>query len=133
MTTIPYFRSQAYNNAWCNHRLLEACGLLSAEELAAVRISFFPSIMLTLNHILTVDWLYMSALEGNGVPFRDEVPCPALADLAREQRAVDRRLIALCESARRWDLRKRRSGATCGDLNHCRFRYASFRSAIRTT
>ena len=100
MTTHTYFRAQAYNNAWANHRLLGACGQLTDEDLSAERTGFFPSIIGTLNHILTVDWLYVSALEGACVgpsAFEPEVPCPALCDLEREQRAVDKRLIACCE------------------------------------
>ena len=100
MDQATYVRAQAYNNAWSNHRLLSACGRLDAEELAAARTSFFPSIIATLNHILTVDWYYVSALEGACIgtsAFEPEVPCPAFADLNREQRAVDRRLIAVCQ------------------------------------
>jgi uncharacterized damage-inducible protein DinB len=96
-----YFRAQAYNNAWANHRLLKATGRLSPEELSAPRTSFFPSILETLNHILMVDWFYVSGLEGRCMSRaeldRSEWPYAALADLEREQRAVDRRLIALCE------------------------------------
>ena len=101
MTAERYLLAQAYNNAWANHRLLKACGQLSAEELSAPRVSFFPSIIHTLNHILTVDWLYVSGLEGHCLgpaAFEPEIPCPILADLDREQRAIDRRLIDHCRS-----------------------------------
>lgn len=102
-TTTPkrYFLAQAYNNAWANHRLLKACALLSAEELKARRVNFFPSIIHTLNHILTVDWLYIGALEGHcpgRSAFEPEIPFPAFADLDREQRAADRRLIDHCRA-----------------------------------
>ena len=99
MTPATYFRAQAFNNAWANHRLLTACKRLTSEELAATRTSFFPSIIHTLNHILTVDWLYVGALEGRGESFSEVgIPCPEIEDLEREQRAVDRRLIALCRN-----------------------------------
>lgn len=94
-----YFLAQAHNNAWANHRLLKACALLPAEELNAARENFFPSIIHTLNHILTVDWLYIGALEGHcpgASAFEPEIPFPAFADLVREQRAADRRLIHHC-------------------------------------
>lgn len=99
MNTQRYLLAQAYNNAWANHRLLKACGRLSPEELAATRVSFFPSLIHTLNHILTVDWLYISALEGNCIgstAFEPEIPFRIFADLEREQRAADRRLIDHC-------------------------------------
>jgi uncharacterized damage-inducible protein DinB len=101
MNPERYFIAQAYNNAWANHRLLKACALLSAEELSAAGTSFFPSIIHTLNHILTVDWLYIGALEGDcpgAATFEPEIPFPVLADLDREQRLADRRLIHHCRS-----------------------------------
>lgn len=97
---LTYFRAQAYNNAWANHRLLKACEALSPQELAAERTSFFPSIIHTLNHILTVDWFYVSGLEGACIgpsAFDPEVPFWDITDLVHEQRQVDRRLIAVCE------------------------------------
>ena len=109
-----HFATEAYNNAWADHRLLGACARLSDAEFVAARVSFFPSIKATLNHILTVDWYYLEALERSlsGRPpdadperfFRPEEPFERCADLAREQRAADLRLIALCESLDDGDL-----------------------------
>lgn len=96
----------AYNNAWSNHRLLKACARLTQEEFVARRTSFFPSIKSTLNHILTVDWYYLEVFERSfaGLPphenaarhFKPEEPLERCADLMREQRAADMRLIAVC-------------------------------------
>lgn len=100
-------RSMAYNNGWANHRLLSACGALTQAEFEAQRTSFFPSIRATLNHILIVDWFYVDALEGGTLgpaAWANEVPCPMLADLHREQAAVDRRLIAWCDGVDDADL-----------------------------
>ena len=103
-----HFFTMACNNAWANHRLLTACGKLSQADFIATRTSFFPSIKATLNHNLTVDWYYVDALERalkNEPPNRDvdrffdpEEPYASCAELATEQRAVDRRLIAACAS-----------------------------------
>lgn len=104
MTAWPatrYFAAQARNNAWANHRLLNACAKLSQAEFEARRSSFFPSIKATLNHILTIDWFYVDAMEGGRLgpaAWADPEPCATAADLWREQDAVDRRLIAWCES-----------------------------------
>lgn len=102
-----HFLTEAYNNAWANHRLLRACGLLAPEEFAARRTSFFPSIKATLNHILTVDWYYLEMLERSLAAepphenpdrfFEPEEPFADCAALARAQRDSDARLIALCE------------------------------------
>lgn len=100
MTVTRYFRAQAYNNAWSNHRLLDACESLPVQELSARRTGFFPSIIQTLNHILTVDWYYLSGLEGASLgvsAFDPEVPYPDIAELSEEQRRVDHQLIGFCE------------------------------------
>ncbi|MEB0046773.1 MULTISPECIES: DinB family protein [unclassified Pseudomonas] len=104
----------AYQNAWANHRLAHAWGQLSADELVALRVSFFPGIRQTLNHILTCDWFYVDALERElrgaephadcYVFFKDDEPFTVGADLRREQVQVDRRLIAYCEQLRDADL-----------------------------
>ena len=106
--------TMAYQNAWANHRLAKAWRQLSPTELAAPRVSFFPSLSATLNHILTCDWFYVDALERElrgDVPhpdcyvfFNEDEPFTHSADLKREQALVDRRLIAYCEQLRDADL-----------------------------
>lgn len=94
-----YFAVMARNNAWSNHRLLDACAQLSQAELEAPRVGFFPSLQRTLNHILIVDWYYLDALEraGRGLALvADEVPCPTLSALRAAQTDADRRLLAFC-------------------------------------
>ena len=101
-----HFYTMACNNAWANHRLLTACGRLSQADFIAPRTSFFPTLKATLNHNLTVDWYYVDALERalKGSPpnrdvnrfFEPEEPFATCAELATEQRAVDRRLIEAC-------------------------------------
>ena len=103
---VHYLYTQACNNAWANLRLLRACAQLTDEEFAAPRTSFFPSLRATLNHILTVDWFYVAAIERalDGLPpdpaaarFLDpEEPFATCAPLAHAQREVDQRLIARC-------------------------------------
>ena len=95
-----YFRAMAHNNAWANHRLLSACAQLSDGAFQAERVSFFPSIMQTLNHILYVDWFYVDALEGGTLgpkAWENEIPCPTMAELMPAQSTIDRRLIAFCD------------------------------------
>ena len=103
-----YFHAQACNNAWSNLRLLRACATLDDAEFSAPRVGFFPSLKDTLNHIVTVDWLYVDALEravaGRPVNadaarfFEPPAPFATCATLAPAQHEVDRRLIALCAS-----------------------------------
>ena len=101
--------TMACNNAWSNHRLLTACARLSQADFVAPRTSFFPSIKATVNHILTVDWYYVDALERalrNQAPntdvdrfFDPEEPFATCAELQQAQRATDLRLIELCAAA----------------------------------
>lgn len=96
-----YFVAMAQNNAWANLRLLNACQQLTAEEFAATRTSFFPSIQATLNHILVVDWFYVDALEGGSLgpkAWANEIPYPYCGDLKLAQAAVDQRLIDFCQT-----------------------------------
>jgi len=100
MDMIEHLREMARNNAWSNNRLLTACAGLSDEEFGATRVSFFPSLRLTLNHILIVDWYYIDELVEGGrgrSVYANEVPFPELADLAAAQRASDRQLVGYCD------------------------------------
>jgi uncharacterized damage-inducible protein DinB len=98
---LQTLRAMAYNNAWANHRLLGACAKLTQAEFEAARTGFFPSLQATLNHILTIDWFYVDALEGGVLgpdAWSNRIPCTTVADLRPAQSAVDRRLIVWCES-----------------------------------
>jgi uncharacterized damage-inducible protein DinB len=91
----------ARNNAWSNGRLYRACLALSDEAFAARRVSFFPSLQLTLNHILLVDRYYIDALVDGGAGltvFDNELPYPRAADLWPAQQQSDRQLIAFCDA-----------------------------------
>ncbi|WGR91049.1 DinB family protein [Bradyrhizobium sp. ISRA443] len=98
---VQTYRAFAYNNAWANHRLLTACARLSHTEFAAERTGFFPSLQRTLNHIYVIDLFYVDALEGGWLGPRawaNDVPCPSVAELKQAQRAIDERLIAVCNA-----------------------------------
>jgi uncharacterized damage-inducible protein DinB len=98
---VQTYRAFAHNNAWANHRLLEACANLSQEEFEAERTGFFPSLQKTLNHIYVVDLFYVDALEGGALgpkAWENHLPCPSVAELKRAQASVDKRLIAVCNT-----------------------------------
>lgn len=131
-TLSRHLLTEAYNNAWANHRLLKACARLTQEEFEAARTGFFPSIKATLNHILTVDWFYIDALERelrgaephpNYLSFfeRDE-PCASCAELRVEQRDADRRLIDYCKQLKDEELGRYvtilRTGSVQRDRRH---------------
>jgi len=101
-----HFYTMAANNAWANHRLLTACARLSHEDFTATRTSFFPSLKATLNHIVTVDWYYVDALERalRGQPVNADArgyfdplePFATCAEIMTAQHAVDQRLLKAC-------------------------------------
>jgi uncharacterized damage-inducible protein DinB len=105
-TLSHHFATMAYHNAWTNHRLLTVCGKLSQADFIATRVSFFPSIKATLNHIVTVDWYYVDALERalRGQPvnadarsyFDPPEPFITCAEIMTAQHAVDQRLLQAC-------------------------------------
>jgi uncharacterized damage-inducible protein DinB len=98
---VQTYRAFAHNNAWANHRLLCACADLSQQEFEAERTGFFPSLQMTLNHIYIVDLFYVDALEDGSLgpkAWEKHLPCPSLAELRRAQAAVDKRLIAVCDT-----------------------------------
>lgn len=95
------YRIQAHANRLANHRLHAAMARLAPEEFHAPRVSFFPSLVATLNHILAVDEYYIGALHGEAnLPQQYDrfVPAATLAELAGRQRASDERLIAWCKA-----------------------------------
>jgi uncharacterized damage-inducible protein DinB len=101
MRLTDHFRGMARNNAWSNYRLIEACKKLGPEELDTPRVSFFPSLRLTLHHMLIVDWFYIDALEEGGRGVAVYLPperFPGLGDLAGAQMESDQRLIRFCDS-----------------------------------
>lgn len=107
LSLAAHLRRMARNNAWSNHRLYEACGALSPSALSARRTGFFPSIRLTLNHILIVDWYYLDALEeaGRGLAvLKEDEPFTEFAALRAAQVAADARLMAFCDGRETADL-----------------------------
>jgi len=100
MTLAAHFQLMARNNAWSNDRLHRACARLPEAEYRAQRVSFFPTLPLTLSHILTVDWYYIDALTAGGRGydvFEGDEPYATLAELTAAQRDSDLTLIAFCD------------------------------------
>ena len=100
MDLASSLRIQAHANHLANRRLLGAIALLPEAEFAAPRIGFFPSIALTLNHILAVDEYYIGALHGDTdleAKYKSFVPARSIAELLPRQTASDQRLIHWCE------------------------------------
>lgn len=100
MDLVAHFRRMARNNAWSNHRLYAACAKLTPGEFKAKRVSFFPSLHATLNHILAVDHYYIDAMTQGGrgpAAFFEYQPIDDVGALAAAQTESDRTLIAFCD------------------------------------
>jgi uncharacterized damage-inducible protein DinB len=91
---------QAHANRLANRRLQGALANLSTSELHSKRISFFPTIIGTLNHLLAVDRYYIAALYGEPdmeSSYRRFAPHDELTPYASAQDASDNKLIAFCD------------------------------------
>ena len=80
MRAPDLLRIQAHANRLANRRLHDAMAALEPQEFHAPRVSFFPSLAETLNHILAVDLYYIGALHGEtglGTFFDTFVPSDA--------------------------------------------------------
>lgn len=114
---VQHYRKMARNNAFANHRLFSVCSKLTDVEFAEKRTGFFPSLQATLNHLLTVDWYYLDALEGRGLGlavFSQDTPFPRVKELWRAQNGSDKRLISYCEGLN-GELLKRRVNIDRGE------------------
>lgn len=101
ITLLTQLRTQARVNRLINRRLHAAMAPLSDAEFHAPRVSFFPSLAETMNHVLLVDRYYLAALrEEADMVAQAEcfVPAATLAELAERQRAFDEELIACCDA-----------------------------------
>ncbi|WEX08414.1 DinB family protein [Chelativorans sp. AA-79] len=107
---VDHFCTMAANNRWSNDRLYRAVLSLRPGEFEAARVSFFPSIAETLNHILVIDRYYLDALEEGGAGlavFQDFAPFEEPAALTDAQREEDERLMAFCSGLSEEDMARR--------------------------
>jgi uncharacterized damage-inducible protein DinB len=96
MELLSYLRTQAHANRLANQRLHTAMRPLSREEYEAPRASFFPSLLKTLEHVLSVDRYYLAALRGDADAAQQWATAPRgvpLGELAAAQAISDQRLI----------------------------------------
>ena len=102
MDALRLLQIQAHANRLANLRLHNAMTALPTAALHAPRVSFFPSLMATLNHILGVDQYYVGVLHGQtdgAQAWAAFVDATDLADLAERQRSSDESLIAWLAAA----------------------------------
>lgn len=62
--TQDEIRSLFAYNSWANHRVLEACAVLSPAQLKQSAAGSFPTLYDTLHHIMGVEWLYLERFHG---------------------------------------------------------------------
>ena len=90
-----YFQTLARYNAWANRRLYDAVAALPANEIAAPRTGFFPSLLKTLNHLVVTDRIWLSRLTGIAdaeVKTLDQVVAADFAALRAQRGALDARI-----------------------------------------
>jgi len=75
--TVDDFRLLYDYNKWANHRTLDSCGGLSAEQFTRALGSSFPSLRDTLAHIYGAEWLWLERWHGripNALPSAADFP-----------------------------------------------------------
>jgi uncharacterized damage-inducible protein DinB len=90
-----HFQTLARYNAWANRRLYDAVGALPADEIAAPRTGFFPSLLKTLNHLVVADRIWLSRLTGIAdaeMKALDQVVAADFAALRAQRGALDARI-----------------------------------------
>ena len=94
MTDLAHWRMMAGYNTWANIRVYEAASRLADADYRADRGAFFRSVHGTLNHLLTVDRIFMKRITGQGdAPDRlDAVLFDAFAPLQTARIAEDARI-----------------------------------------
>ena len=101
MDLPAYLRIQAHANALSNCRLGAALCNMGDAEWQAARSGFFPSLALTLNHVLAVDLYYIGALHGDSglrESFAAFRACDSAAEWRQRQLDSDLRLVARCNA-----------------------------------
>ncbi len=97
---LSLFQTLSRYNRLANESLYDACAKLTCEEIAAPRLTFFGSVLGTLNHILVVDRIWLDRFTGisGEVPPMDAMPYLDFEAL-REARVVeDARIAEFVES-----------------------------------
>jgi uncharacterized damage-inducible protein DinB len=83
-------------HVWANQRLLRACEALSDDQLRATALPGHPSILDTLIHAVSSEWIWRSRVEGSSPEaFLDAADLPDLAALRARWQEEGRQLDAL--------------------------------------
>ncbi|MGH6893986.1 MAG: DinB family protein, partial [Dongiaceae bacterium] len=98
--TIPYPLLARFNR-WCNRRFFEWAAGLTEEERRLDRGAFFGSIHNTLDHVLTVDRLWLDRIDGqaNSTTSFKIVQIEDFERLRIERASEDERIIRMVERA----------------------------------
>lgn len=100
--TIPYPLLARFNR-WCNRRFFEWAAGLTEEERRLDRGAFFGSIHNTLDHLLTVDRLWLDRIDGraNSTTSFKVVQIESFEQLRAERAAEDERIIRMVDRVAR--------------------------------
>lgn len=96
--SFPYL---ARWTVWANTLLFDACATLEPDEYYLCRENAFKSIHLTLNHLLVMDIVWLSRLEGvtHDIPSMDYQLCPTFEALREKRAELDDLLIEVVTRA----------------------------------
>lgn len=122
MTELRVLRKLAANAALANARLTSAVTRLQPGEWEKTRTSFFPSLKLTMHHLLNADHFYAGALQGRGAPPPTLPDIDTVAGYQVGRAAIDLWYVARCAALSDTELGERHdihwdSGTICERLD----------------
>ena len=91
-------------NSWANHRVLDACASLTAEQFTQNLHSSFPSVHDTLAHLMFVEWIWLERWLGRSPGFPPSDGLPDLASIRARWQKIESDLNALIQKLSAADL-----------------------------
>ncbi len=99
LETLHDLQVMARYNQWANQRLYDVISSLSDEDYRSDHGAFFKSIHATLNHLLVVDRIWTSRINGeySGIKSLDEILHEDFSDLRAAREAMDNHIRLLAD------------------------------------
>ena len=103
---IEDFRTLYDYDAWANHRTLEACAALTAEQFTRDLGSSFGSVRDTLAHICGAQWIWLERWHGRAPALPQATDYPDFESLRRRWAEVERNLLDYIASLTQDDVQR---------------------------
>lgn len=91
MSALSHLRMLTRYSTWANTLMFDVLATLPSEQVNAMRVTLFGSMVNTLNHSMVIDKIWQAHLQGRAHGFTKRITdsVPALADLRSAQAELD--------------------------------------------